>query len=422
MDNMIVHDPEEPDVSGGERMKKSQKWVRRRHKIVRDIANATLGVWVRLRYHVSVQRIPGSRGKQYLLLYNHQTPMDQFLVGMTVRDPVYYLATEDIFSNGFISSIIRWAVAPIPIKKSTMDIKAIISCLKVVKEGGSLAIAPEGNRTYSGKTEYIKPSIASLARKLGLPIALVRIEGGYGVQPRWSDKVHKGHMKTYVSRLIPPEEYAGMTDEQLYEAVRTELTVNEARADAVFRSKRPAEYLERAVYVCPDCGFAAHESRRDVIRCTTCGKTVRYGADKTLTGVGSDFPFRFVNDWYEYQKQYINSLDTRTLTEQPLFTDTVTVRNVILNKHKELYMKRASLSLYGDRIVLTAPGGDAQVMTFEDVKSAAVLGRNKLNLYVGDRVLQITGGKRFNALKYVNLYYRYQNLTKEGDNEQFLGL
>ena len=129
-----------------------------------------------------------------------------------------------------------------------------------------------------------------------------------------------------------------------------------------------------------------------------------------------------MNDWYEYQKQYINSLDTRTLTEQPLFTDTVTVRNVILNKHKELYMKRASLALYGDHIVLTAPGGDAQVMTFEDVKSAAVLGRNKLNLYVGDRVLQITGGKRFNALKYVNLYYRYQNLTKEADNEQFLGL
>ena len=61
-------------------------------------------------------------------------------------------------------------------------------------------------------------------------------------------------------------------------------------------------------------------------------------------------------------------------------------------------------------------------MTFDDIKAAAVLGRNKLNIYDSSHVFQITGGKRFNALKYVNLYYRYQNITKEADNEQFLGL
>ena len=414
--------PFETVLPGGDIMKKPQKWVKRRHRVVRDIANATLGVWVRLRYRVKVEHLKGSRGKQYLLLYNHQTPMDQFLVGMTVRDPVYYLATEDIFSNGFVSSIIRWAVAPIPIKKQTMDIKAVINCLKVAKEGGSLAIAPEGNRTYSGKTEYIKPSIASLARKLGLPIALVRIEGGYGVQPRWSDKVRKGRMKTYISRLIPPEEYAGMTDDQLYECIRSELTVNEACAGASFKSRRSAEYLERAVYVCPDCGFSAFESKKDIIRCTTCGKRIRYGADKVMNGVGFDFPFRFVNDWYEYQKQYVNGLDTRLYTEKPLFTDTVTVKNVILNKRKETYMKNAGLALYGDRMVLTARDGTEQVMPFDSITAAAVLGRNKLNVYDSSHVFQITGGKRFNAMKYVNLYYRYQNITKEADNEQFLGL
>ena len=35
------------------------------------------------------------------------------------------LATEDIFSNGFVSDLIRWICAPIPIRKQTADTAAI---------------------------------------------------------------------------------------------------------------------------------------------------------------------------------------------------------------------------------------------------------------------------------------------------------
>ena len=52
----------------------------------------------------------------------------------------------------------------------------------------------------------------------------------------------------------------------------------------------------------------------------------------------------------------------------------------------------------------------------------AVLGKNKLNVYYGTEVFQFSGSKRFNALKYVNIYYRWKNI-KEGDiNGKFLGL
>ena len=46
---------------------------------------------------------------------------------------------------------------------------------------------------------------------LGLPVALVRIEGGYGIQPRWSDVVRKGKMRGYVKRVIEPEEYQSLS-------------------------------------------------------------------------------------------------------------------------------------------------------------------------------------------------------------------
>lgn len=403
-------------------MKKNKKWIRFRHRVVRHLAWLVIYPFSKIKYGLTVGRIPHSRGKQFLLLYNHQTPMDQFFVGMTVHDPVYYLASEDIFSNGFLSALLRHLVAPIPIKKQSADVKAVINCLKVAREGGSIAIAPEGNRTYSGKTEYIAPSIAPLARKMQIPIAFVRIEGGYGVQPRWSDCVRRGKTHVYVSRVMEPDEFSGMTDAELHETICRELYVNEANPERSYKSRKSAEYLERAIYVCPDCGLSTFESHGDRIRCLKCGKEVRYLPDTSLEGVGFSFPFGFVNDWYEYQKSFVNSLDTAAYAAVPLFRDTADVYRVIVYQKKERLHKDACLSLYGDRVEMTPADGETAVWHFADLRGAVVLGRNKLNLYVGDQIFQIKGNKRFNALKYVNLYYRHKNQLKESENEQFLFL
>ena len=231
--------------------------------------------------------------RPYLILMNHQTGFDQFFMGLSFRGPIYYLATEDIFSMGFISDLLRFAVNPIPIKKQTTDVGAVMNCIRVAKEGGTICIAPEGNRTYSGRTEYINPAIVTLAKKLKLPIALYKIEGGYGVQPRWSDVVRKGRMRSYVSEVIMPEEFSAMTDEELSARITEGLFVDEAKEDGIFESDFKAEYLERAIYVCPFCGLSEFESHGNEAFCKKCGKTVVYGEDKRIKGKDFDFPFEF---------------------------------------------------------------------------------------------------------------------------------
>ena len=62
------------------------------------------------------------------------------------------------------------------------------------------------------------------------------------------------------------------------------------------------------------------------------------------------------------------------------------------------------------------------MFTFSDLEAVSVLGRNKLNLYIDKEVYQVVGDERFNALKYVNFYYRFKNMEKGVMNEQFLGL
>jgi len=402
--------------------KKDKKWIKKRHRVVRNILFAALWPYCRLRYGIRIEKFKEQGNRPYLILLNHQTPFDQFFVGMSFHGPVYYMATEDIFSMGWISSVIRWLVAPIPIKKQTTDLMAVKNCIRVSREGGTIAIAPEGNRTYSGKTEYMNPAIASLARKLGLPIALYRIEGGYGVEPRWSDVIRRGKMRSYVSEVIEPEIYAAMTNEELMHRIEDGLFVNEATADGEFHHKKRAEYLERAIYVCPFCGPAKWESHGATVTCTACGRQVTYEPTKELVGVGFDFPFPFVADWYEYQKDVVNALDPAQYIDTPLFQDTACLWDVQTNKRKTRLRVDAAVTLYGDRITIDEEGVDPLVLPFAELTAVAVLGRNKLNVYHGDQVYQFKGSKRFNALKYVNIYYRHKNVSKGEPYGEFLGL
>lgn len=403
-------------------MEKKKKWMKTRHRIVTALLKPVASLLCRLRYHVRAEKFALQGDRPYLILYNHQTAFDQFFVALSFRGPVYYLATEDIFSLGWISGVLRWLVAPIPIRKQTTDITAVMNCIKVAREGGSLCIAPEGNRTYSGRTEYMSDSIAGLAKKLKLPIALYRIEGGYGVHPRWSDVVRRGPMRGYVSRVIEPEEYTALKPNELFQLIQDGLYVDEAAADACFAHPKRAEFLERAMYVCPFCGLAEWESAGHRATCRKCGRTITYGMDKRLTGEGFDFPFEFMAHWYDYQKQYVNSLDVTEMTDAPLFTDRAKVSEVIVYQRKNLLRKDAALSLYGDRVVLDEGTENELILPFDEVNAAACLGKNKLNIYHGKMIYQFKGNRRFNALKYVNLCFRYKNIMRGDMNDQFLGL
>lgn len=403
-------------------MSKQERWMKPRHRVITELARPLIGTYARWKYGVTVEPFLEQGDRQYLVLMNHQTAFDQFFIGMAFRGPVYYLASEDLFSKGWISALLRWAVNPIPIKKQTTDVRAVRNCLKVIREGGTLALAPEGNRTYSGKTEYMNPAIVKMAKKFKLPIALLRIEGGYGVQPRWSDEVRKGRMRAYISQVIEPEAAAAMTDEALQQVIETGLYVDEGAAGGPFTHPRLAEYLERAYYVCPHCGLSTFESQGDLVSCKQCGMTARYLPTRELESVAGDFPFRFTTQWYDYQCDFVNKLDTRQHVAAPLYEDTAAFSEVHVYKDKTLLRESAAIRLYGDRVVLDEGTDRELVFRFEDTDAFTVLGRNKVNIYQGNKLYQLKGGKRFNGLKYVNLFYRHKNIIKGNEHVKFLGL
>ncbi len=400
---------------------KKKKWIYGRHLVVRHTLGPFFRLYSRIRYGARIKSFKEEGKRQYLVLFNHQTAFDQFFVALSFRQHLYFIASEDIFSKGFLSRALRYLVAPIPIKKQTTDVRAVMNCMRVAKEGGSISLAPEGNRTYSGKTEYMSPSIAPLARKLGLPIALYHIKGGYGVQPRWADNVRKGRMDCYVSRVIEPEEYMSLTDDELFNLINDGLYVDEANADNRFYHKNSAEHLERVLYVCPECGFSSFESCCDTVECKKCGLKARYLPTTELEGVDNKLPYRFVSDWYEAQSSYINSIDLTALTDAPIWEDVSSLSEVIPYEKKRPISDVCRVSLFGDRIVVKGEGVD-ETFPFAETSAVTVLGRNKVNIYYGDKIYQLKGEKSMNAIKYVHFFNRYRNIRKGDTNGKFLGL
>ena len=413
------------DKGDARKKKKNAPWLRPHHRLVRNVAEIVLYPFVRLMYGAKIAPLQEEE-RQYLVLMNHQTAFDQFFAGIPFKKPLYYIASEDLFSKGFISDLIRTLIAPIPIKKQTTDPRAVINCIKVAREGGSICMAPEGNRTYDGRPLHINPTVAPLARKLGLPIAFFRIEGGYGVHPRWSDVVRRGQINCGISRILEPEEVAAMTDGELYNIICRELAVDETKIAGIYTHKQSAEYLERALYTCPRCGFAHLESRGDTLRCLDCGLEVRHTEKKELVSESEDFAFRTVADWMDYQTDLVSAIKPDENLGKVFFEDTANLSEVIPYKNKRLIEKGVKMSLFVDKIVT-----NEVEYPFDQLLGVTVLGKNKLNIYHDGRILQLKGSKRFCALKYVNFYNHYKNITQthnalnkeeSSNGREFLGL
>lgn len=397
--------------------------MRFRHGIVTALLKPIVGMIARVKYHIRIDRFTGQGSRNWLILANHQTDFDQFFIAAAFKKPVYYVAMEDLFSNGFLSRVISWLVAPIPFKKASTDARAVMTCIRLAKEGGTIALFPEGNRTYSGRTCYINPSVASLAKKLGLPIAIFRIEGGYGVKPRWTDTGRKGRMKAGVRRVIEPEEYGSLSKEELYELICRELWVDETADEGLYPCKAAAQGLERVLYICPDCGLSEFGTAGDVLTCRHCGRQYRYLPNKQLEALEGESPFRYVADWYDYQESRVREMDLSPYLSVPLYRDTVDLAEVIVYDRKRPVKKNTEISMFADRLEVGG-GSDKMILEYDNIKAMACIAGHKLNVFYRDKIYQVKGKKSFNALKYCNIYYHAKYIKKGNtDGEfQFLGL
>ncbi len=413
--------------------KKKNKWVKLRHKVITGLFYPFFFLHAKLKYKIKFKK-PDIGRRQYFVVSNHQALWDQFFVSLLLKRTIYYVASEDLYEKGFLSKLLHFAVAPIPIKKNATDVKAVMTMLRVKKEGGTIAIFPEGNRTYSGETGYIKPAIGALIKILKLPILCVQIKGGFGAHPRFASNIRKWPVEVSVKKIIEYDEYKDFSEEQCYQMIKDAIYFNEFDnvGDNVYSNKHSAEFMERAYYVCPKCKkIVKLYSNGQFVECPNCGVKLMYDKHLSLVPVNGDFPFTRLDDWYRYQENFITNLDLTPYFETPIFEDVATLVETAHYKKPKILHKDATIKLYANRYEVV-DGNNVTTFLFDDISATTAQNSNTEAFYVGDKIYQLHGSERFTVLIYVNIFYHYKNnlvggvyVQPSGDSRtsrEFLGL
>ncbi|MGI6097403.1 MAG: lysophospholipid acyltransferase family protein [Dethiobacteria bacterium] len=110
---------------------------------------------------------------------NHFSWLDPPLVACTIDDrQLFFMAKAELFKIFILSFIIR-KLGAFPVKRDTADRRAIKHAFKLLEEGKSLGLFPEGTRSKTGETQTPFNGVAFLAIKSGAPVLPVGIKGPY---------------------------------------------------------------------------------------------------------------------------------------------------------------------------------------------------------------------------------------------------
>ena len=179
------------------------------YKFVRRLLQVLFSLWFSVRC-IGREKVPGDGG--VLLASNHQSFLDPILVGMGLHREVHYMARETLFRNPMAGWLIR-AVNAFPVKRHSADVGAIKKTLRLLESGEVVNLFGEGTRSRDGTIGEVQPGIIMLARKAGVPVVPVVIDGAFEAWPRDHKVCHCYPVRVMYGRAISPEQIRADGDE-----------------------------------------------------------------------------------------------------------------------------------------------------------------------------------------------------------------
>lgn len=348
-------------------------------------------------FNYEYEPIPAVDGP-VLLLSNHNTDLDVALVSVAAQRHLYFVATENLARMGKLGALAVRLFQPILHFKGMQGAGTVKEILKRIKAGGSVAMFPEGNRSFNGLTCPIPPATGKMAKLSGATLITYRLEGGYFSSPRWGKGLRRGQMRGRLMGIYPPETLKAMSAGEAIAVIERDLKADayaEQAADPVaFKGRNRALGMESTLFCCPRCmriGTLSTEGNCLSCACGYRAEYTEYGYLETEDGM----------------KQTITELDAAqhaaldALVEQggeePLFSDTVLFRKTD-ESHNLVSEQQETLTAYRDRFTIGSLD-----LPFPSLDGVAINQRNLLLLHqVGSELhYECRGTISFNALKYL---------------------
>lgn len=140
-----------------------------------------------------------NRGESYVFVANHQGAFDIFLIYGFLGVPIKWVMKAGIEKIPLVGAACRAAgfifVDNTTAKSAARSVKEAERCLK---NGASVAVFPEGSRTYDGKMIRFKKGAYQMALDQHLPIVPITLNGPFNVLPIGSLNIHRYKMEMVI--------------------------------------------------------------------------------------------------------------------------------------------------------------------------------------------------------------------------------
>lgn len=159
-----------------------------------------------------------------LLVTNHQSFLDPWLMGIAPSRQVHYMARDTLFKGGFLHWLMEVYNA-FPVKRGSADLTSIRTAVERLDKGYMVNIFPEGTRSEDGTIGHIAPGISLILNRCKSDIALVPvlIDGAFEAWPRSSKFPHPHPIRIVYSAPIPAGVWKQWSPEELALNVRKRL-------------------------------------------------------------------------------------------------------------------------------------------------------------------------------------------------------
>lgn len=224
-----------------------------------------------------------------ILIWNHLSRIDHaYVTEATYPKRLNILAGYNEFFRSHLHLPFR-LVNVIPKKNFAVDMAGTKAMMGLIKQGGSLAFAPEGMSSIYGTNQPIVVGTGHLLKHMGVPVYFLHLKGEYLANTKVCLDERIGRCEAELSLMFSPEDLKRLSKEEIDDKINLAFKGDDYEYARQVHVKwktggRICEHLDDICYRCPKCGKEmSMVAKGDEIRCKACGNGAK------------------MNDYYEFE-------------------------------------------------------------------------------------------------------------------------
>ena len=179
--------------------------MRLSYKIITRLIHLIMKTFFGLKI-IHMERI--SSIKNNLIAANHISWVDPPFIGSIFPFEIHYLAKAELFKNKFFGRLLEF-LNSIPLRRGTIDRKAVEKAQQVLEKGHSLLLFPEGSR----KVFKAKAGIGKIAYQMQKNIIPIYIHNSNQL---WKCFLRKSNLQIVIGKPISISDFTEENKKKLY--------------------------------------------------------------------------------------------------------------------------------------------------------------------------------------------------------------